>query len=102
MTLRVRVLPPAAQQLETCVRWWRHNRVAARDRVTTEFEAALRLITQAPNVGPIYLETDGVTVRRVPLKKTPYLVYYYVEGDCVFVAGVWSGMRKSGPPLKLR
>jgi hypothetical protein len=41
-------------------------------------------------------------VRRYPLKKTPYQVYYQVNEEAgeVIVLSVWSAMRGHGPPLQ--
>jgi plasmid stabilization system protein ParE len=99
MTYQIKVLSRAAAQLEDCTRWWWKHRTAARNQVELEFSKVVEIISQTPHVGTLYKELKSFQVRRLPLKKTPYYVYYYVDGDFALVVAVWSSMRRRGPSL---
>jgi len=49
-------------------------------------------------------QLDGVLVRRLGIKKTPYAVYYYVDEAKreAVVISIWIGQRGDGPPLRVR
>ena len=69
--------------------------------MTEEVTRILAFLADSPNVGGLYRKLEGVEVRRMRLKKTPYHLYYRVDDDNreVEVIAVWSGMRGEGPPF---
>ncbi len=100
MRVSVRIEPEAEAEVEELIAWWRDHRPSARS-VKQLLRAALERIAVAANAAPVYAEIDGETVRRVQVKTTPYLVYYYVDsaGGEAVVISVWSGQRGKGPDL---
>ena len=83
--------------------WWSENRPAARDQFDNEIRRAWQVLAESPNVGTPYPSADIPGLRRLRLRRTPYLVYYVPRpdhGDVVVIA-VWSGMRGEGPPLRM-
>ena len=104
MTLHVRILPEAEAQAEALAAWWRENRPAAPEIVKEELQRAVNVLAETPFVGSPYTRTPVPGVRRFPLRKTPYHVYYRVKENAgeVVIMSVWSAMRKRGPPLKVR
>lgn len=101
MTLHVRILPEAEAQAEALAAWWREHRPAAPELVKEELLRAVTVLAETPFVGSPYTRTRIPDVRRFPLRKTPYHVYYRVKEAAgeVVIMSVWSAMRKRGPPL---
>lgn len=102
MTFQIRILPEAEEQARAVADWWRANRPAAPDLVKQELRRTFGVLAETPYIGSRYLRTRVPGVRRYPLKKTPYHVYYRVkeDGGEVVVLSVWSTVRKHGPPLQ--
>ena len=97
MKVSVRIEPEAEHQIEHLGAWWRANRPAAQS-----LKRLLRItydrIASAPLAAPVYTELEGRTIRRVLIKKTPYMVYYYVDEDRreAVLISVWSAQRGEG------
>lgn len=102
MMLSIRVLPEAEAQARELIEWWTANRPAARDVVKDELRRVFAVLVESPNIGSPYTKTQVPAVRRCPLRKTPYHVYYRVNETTaeVIIMSVWSGMRGRGPPLR--
>jgi plasmid stabilization system protein ParE len=102
MRLRVEVAPEAQEQLERLDRWWRQNRPAAPTLVVDELERLVGMIAETPEIGVPYAQGGLMNVRRLRLRRTPYLLYYhYVSGnDVARIVSAWSAMRKRRPSIK--
>ena len=82
-------------------RWWREQRPATPDLFALELAAARELIAKAPEVGPPFIERQGVIVRRILLPKTNNHVYYEIQHDegRVMILAVWGAPRGRRPKL---
>jgi plasmid stabilization system protein ParE len=102
VTFEIRILPEAEDQARAVAEWWRANRPAAPELVKQELRQTFGVLAETPYIGSPYLRTPVPGVRRYPLKKTPYHVYYRVNEEAgeVIVLSVWSAMRGHGPPLQ--
>ena len=101
MKVSVKLTPEAEIQIEELAAWWREKRSSA-PSLKRQLSMALRGISRFPRGAPVYLTLDDVEVRRVRVKKTPSMIYYYVDVDSMtaFVISVWSAQRGEDPPLK--
>jgi hypothetical protein len=92
--------PEAEEQADECDRWWREHR-DTRDRFARELAAAKTLPSEGHIVGPVYTSLDGMTVRRVLLRKTKAHLYYATDrdADLVTILAVWGAPRGRGPHL---
>ncbi len=99
MRVSVRIEPTAERQLELLAAWWREKRPAARSLKQQVREAYTR-IRSVPHGGSIYTEIEGKTIRRVQIKRTPYVLYYCVDENEVEIISAWSAERGSEPPLQ--
>jgi plasmid stabilization system protein ParE len=90
------VSPQAADDIEVAARWWQANRPKAPMLFETELVEALELIAQVPLAGAA-LRRGGLSgIRRVPLGRTRYLLYYRAleEEGVVHVLRLWHASRK--------
>ena len=98
---RVEFAPEARDHVRTIGAWWRAERPAVRDLFREELAATIQLLREAPLAGVPY-DAPGVTgVRRVPMFRCRYRVFYTVdeEGAVVRIHAVWHASRGHGPPL---
>ncbi len=101
MSVRVVTQPEADEQILALDAWWREHRPAAAFQVVDELARLVEELSEHPELGSPY-ETKGLSsIRRVRLRKTPYLLYYHHEpgSDLVTLLSLWSGVVKHGPSL---
>jgi plasmid stabilization system protein ParE len=101
---RIRLTPDAARQVREVAAWWIKSRPSAPALFRKELAALLSLLRDAPDVGAPYPHRRLEGVRRSPLPRSRYLVYYVHDtskGE-VLVLAVWSAIRGKGPPLAKR
>jgi len=96
---RVRFTPEAAAQAEAGDRWWRQHRPASPGLFANELRDAVELVARAPSTGQAFATTALEGVRRVPLHRTKFHVYFVVREMLVVIVAVWSARREEGPPL---
>lgn len=72
-------------------------------QVQNEFERIVDMLADNALLGRLYQRRGIHGLRRHPMKKTPYHVYYVprIEEGVLYVVAVWSGSRKFGPPINL-
>ena len=78
------------------------NIASARDLFARELAAAKTSLSEVPNVGSLCdTVLDGLSVRRVLLRKTRTHVYYSLddEAELVTVLAVWGAPKRQGPKL---
>jgi plasmid stabilization system protein ParE len=99
--VKIRLTGPARQQADRIDRWWRENRMAARDLFARELSEARALLAEAPDVGSPFAERQGVRVRRLLLPRTHHHIYYEVnrKDDEVTILAVWGAPKGRGPKL---
>ena len=100
MTARVRTTARADRQILQAGAWWRGNRPAAPNLLTSEIAAAFSLLENAADIASRYRRRGIPGLRRLLLPRTRYHVYYVHDptGE-VLVLAVWSAVRGRGPPL---
>ena len=98
--MKLVVAPQAAADIETAERWWRANRPAAPTLFQMELIEALELVAQHPLAGAALRSGGPAGVRRVPLGRTRYLLYYRVlePEQTIRVLRLWHASRR-GPRL---
>jgi plasmid stabilization system protein ParE len=74
--MSIRFFGRSAAHAQTIDAWWRKNRPSAPDLFTHELTGALRLLTEAPDIGVPYLPKTAFGVRRLLLSRTQYHIYY--------------------------
>jgi plasmid stabilization system protein ParE len=95
----VRLAPVAQDHVRAVRAWWRANRPSAPDLFDEELASAIAAIGELPLAAAPHATISGETVRRVPLRRTRYAVYYYVRTDVVEIVAVWHTSRGGGPRL---
>ena len=99
MTISVSFSAVADKQIDEIDAWWRAHRSAAAGLFSQELEMAVQKLAETPFVGVRHIRRRGRTVRRILLARTRHHVFYIVGKHGVFVLGVWSALRGSGPKL---
>jgi plasmid stabilization system protein ParE len=83
------IRPEAESDLEGAKQWYERKRPGLGDEFLLSDEEAIERISRTPEMhAPIYRKLGRTFVRRFP-----YGVFYLVEGDRVFVVGVFHGRR---------
>jgi plasmid stabilization system protein ParE len=92
----------AEEQLRRVDSWWQLNRRAAPD--LEEFEGAIGILEEMPEVGSRFQRATLPGVRRILLRRTGYWIYYVPDTSrsLVYVLAVWSAQRGSDPPIAPR
>jgi len=95
------ISPQAADDIEVAMRWWAANRPSAPDLLEREWLRALEFVSTAPSgCAGLGLRSPKLrNVRRVPLPKTRYLLYYRVMETEVRVLRLWHASRGVLPKL---
>lgn len=99
MTISISFSAVADEQIDEIDAWWRIHRPAAPGLFSQELRFTFDRLAETPFVGVRYARRRGRTVRRLLLSRTRYHVFYIVGKQAVFVLGVWSALRGSGPKL---
>ena len=92
------ISPQAAADIEVALRWWLANRPKAPELLEQELRLGFEFISQTPNAGIPLRRGRLKDVRRVPLPRSRYLVYYRVleSQNTVHVLRLWHASRR--PP----
>lgn len=100
MKLRVELAPDAREQIAERGRWWRKNRPKNRGLFRQELRAAIDMLSERPEAGPI-AEDAGAGVHKLLLPRTQHYVYYRIDwtGQRVNVLLVWHTARERPPRL---
>jgi plasmid stabilization system protein ParE len=99
--VKLAISPQAAADMEAAATWWYANRPAAPLLFERELRQALELISATPNAGSPLRSLKLAGVRRVPLPRTRYLIYYRTFEDRheVRVLRLWHVSRRGRPRL---
>jgi plasmid stabilization system protein ParE len=98
---RVEFSPEARGHVRLVAAWWAANRLKAPALFRDELAAAVRLLRAMPSAGTLYNGVRDLELRRVPMSRSRYHVYYSVDAAAsrVRVHAVWHMARGQGPPL---
>lgn len=96
--MKLVVARQAASDIEVALRWWLANRPKAPELLEQELKLAFEFLERTPQAGIPMLNGRLADVRRVPLPRSRYLVYYRLletKGE-VRVLRLWHASRR--PP----
>ena len=91
--MRVRYTDTALRELDDIFAYIAKNNRAAAASVAGRVEGLIGQLAEFPDMAQ---ETDVAGVRRFPLGRFPYLIYYTVEADEVVILHIRHGARR--PP----
>ena len=78
---------------------WEANRSAAPNAIAEDVARGFAQISQHPASGEPVLNTRRRGVRRIPLRRVRYFVYYRVHADMIEIVAFWHMSRGSPPPI---
>lgn len=101
MTCQLAIVPEAERQLQAIDQWWQTHRGAVPDLFLDEFNQGLDLLSELPDIGPLYRRSKHPGVRRLLLRRSKHWIYYFHDRgrSMVYVLAIWSTFRGSDPPL---
>lgn len=89
MSFLVIIEPLAEQDLVEAQVWYEEKRVGLGVRFRSCVNEALGILSQTPFIYPVLHRG----IRRAPVRKFPYLIYFLVQNDKIFVFGCFHGRR---------
>lgn len=92
-------MPLARLQLREAAAWWAANRPLAPDALNTAVRQVLDLIADQPGVGRVASEVRREGVRRYPVRRVRYYIYYRITHDRIEVLAFWHASRGTPPPI---
>ncbi|MBL8918047.1 MAG: type II toxin-antitoxin system RelE/ParE family toxin [Myxococcaceae bacterium] len=95
--MKLVVSPQAAEDIEEAIRWWQEHRLKAPGLLESELARALEFVMASPRACAVLVPRGPVEVRRVPLPRSRYFVYFRIMDDEVRVLRLWH-MSRASPP----
>lgn len=92
MKTRIVIRPDAIRELREMYLWYESQSPGVGRALLQRLREQLRRIRENPEAFPIVLRT----IRRAPLKRFPYGIYYDFQGDRVLVLAVYHFKRSPG------
>jgi plasmid stabilization system protein ParE len=90
-------MPLARLQLREATAWWAANRPLAPDALNVAVRQALDLIAGQPGIGRLASDVHREGVRRYPVRRVKYYIYYRVTEVRIEVLAFWHASRGSPP-----
>ena len=102
MSCEVLLVAEAEHHLVAIDAWWSAERPTRPNLFLDEFERGVRLLSQLPEIGPLFSRASRPGVRRLLLQKSRHWLYhtYDREHGVVYVLAIWSAHRGEDPPLE--
>ena len=99
--LHIQINELAKAQVRGAEEWWRLNRPSAPNAIREEFERAASLIALQPEIGTRARNVTLPHVRRLPLDRIRYHVYYRLIADAeqIEILAFWHASRGGNPPI---
>lgn len=95
--MSLQTLPSAEADILRAIAWHEAQRPGRGQDCAAAIDAALQLISAFPGIGAMVSPPiPGREIRRVVVQRFPYLVFYEVDGDDVFVFAVEHGRQRPG------
>jgi toxin ParE1/3/4 len=85
----------AQDEIESYIRWYESESVGLGNRLWSEIQAIVTLLSDYPEIGELVRRTRG-TVRRVPLRHFPFFLIYRDRGDSLQIVALAHTSRKPG------
>lgn len=92
--MKLVVLHEASEELSAAAIWYENERVGLGADLLAEAGRALKKIAETPTTWP--LVTRSRVVRRFPLARFPYIIYYAIHDDHVRVFAFGHTSRRPG------
>jgi toxin ParE1/3/4 len=95
VTLPVRPNDEAEEEFRYYIQWYENESVGLGDRLWSEIQAAIDLISAHPVIGEVVrrVRTHGA-IRRVPLRHFPFLLVYRMHPDHIEIVALAHTSRK--------
>jgi toxin ParE1/3/4 len=95
VTRAVRPNTDAEEEFRHYIRWYENESVGLGDRLWSEIQAAIDLISAHPAVGEVVrrVRVRG-TIRRIPLRHFPFLLVYREHSDHLEIVALAHTSRK--------
>ncbi len=84
--------PEASQEYLATYLWYYEKGIHLAESFEREVDRSIRLIVESPKRWPIYLKK----IRRVLVRRFPYLLMYSVQGQTINIIAVAHAHRKPG------
>ena len=89
----VRLTERCLEMLEEAMEYYAERNLPEQaEKMRSQFFKTARLLETMPGIGTIY---EG-WMRKFPLKKFPYLIYYREHSDYTSIRGIWHTSRGTG------
>jgi plasmid stabilization system protein ParE len=95
----IRTSRGADREIEAALEWWTRNRPEAPDLLGEELERAIENIISQPRIGSRIKSRRRGEVRRFPLDRTRYSIYYTIADDIPFILSLWHDSRERRPAV---
>jgi len=84
----VRFLPAASAEVEAAFLWYEEQRVGLGSEFLAAINDAVSHVVAWPEASPSVRQVDGIPVRRVPVSRFPYVLFYYRRQKLLRVVAV--------------
>ena len=93
----VELAPEALAEARAAERWYAERSERAATRFVDELEQALDLLADNPDIGQKWTHPSAnERVRRIPLRRYPFMLFYVVSAEMVRVLAVAHTSREPG------
>ena len=79
--------------------WWEDNRPDAPNALADDLQDMLARVSLNPSIGEAVQSRRLSRVRRRPLRRTRYHLYFRTAGEDIEVVAFWHASRGSGPRI---
>jgi len=93
VTLPVRPNAEAEEEFRYYIHWYENESIGLGDRLWSEIQAAIGLISEHPSIGEAVRRVRG-PIRRVPLRHFPFLLVYREHSDHLEIVALAHTNRK--------
>lgn len=90
----IQILDEATEELLAATQWYDSEREGLGDELLTEIHNALTSIQETPTLWPIISGSRGA--RRFVCQRFPYIVYYLVRNDAIWIVAIAHSSRQPG------
>lgn len=92
--MKARILDEARAELRDAVRWYEERGTGLGQALRSEVLTRLRFLVELPLSGPAWLEDP--TFRCSTLRRFPYRLFYFIEGETIVVVAIAHHRRQQG------
>ena len=96
---QLKIASLARRQIKDATSWWQDNRKGAPQLLEHEIESALRAIREHVHLGSKVPSSRFADLRRFPIGKSGYWLYYRPAAGGITVLALWHESRGRGPAV---